>query len=153
MGKLRLLRIIPSVLLAIVAGDVVVVSASSGGARISSNVVRLWDLGLPSGGYVLAGFAVVAGAALALSIAWISAAVIGRHAPAHAKRVRDQRLGWDLPGASPGWERAPAPAFIDLDAESDDLLLRLQRAIAMNPILVPDRTPSAEARPSGVVSR
>jgi hypothetical protein len=138
MGKLRLLRLIPSVLLGVVAGDVVLVSASSGGARISSNVVRLWDLGLPSGGYVLAGFALIAGAALALSITWIGAIVMDRHAPAHAKGIRDQRLGWDLPGASPGWERTPAPAFLRREGEGDDLLLRLQRAIAMNPILVPD---------------
>jgi hypothetical protein len=138
MRKLRLLRLIPSVLLAVAAGDVVVESASSGGARISTTVVRLWDLGLPSGGYVLAGFAVIAGAALALSIVWIGA-VADRHAPAHAKRVRDQQLGWDLPGASPGWERAPSPAaFLGREHEGDDLLLRLQRAIAMNPILVPD---------------
>ena len=142
MRKLRLLRLIPSVLLAVVAGDVVAVSASSGGARISSTVVRLWDLGLPSGGYVLAGFAVIAGAALALSIVWIGAALADRHAPAHARDGREQQLGWDLPGASPGWERAPAPAaFLARAEEGDDLLLRLQRAIAMNPILVPNPDP------------
>src|SRR5438067_7739944 len=112
MRRLRPLRLIPSILLAVAAGDVVVASASSGGARISTTTVRLWDLGFPWGGYVLSGFAVIAGAALALSIAWIGAAVIGRHAPAHARGVHEQQFGWDLPGASPGWERVASPAAV-----------------------------------------
>jgi hypothetical protein len=140
MGKLRILRIIPSFLLAVVAGDVVVESASSGGARISAATIRLWDLGLPPGGYALAGFAVIAGAALALTVAWIGAAVMSRHAPAHAMGVRgsrEQQLGWDAPG---GWEPAPsAAAFLARQDDGADLLTRLQRAIATNPVLMPDR--------------
>jgi hypothetical protein len=137
MGKLRILRIIPSLLLAVVAGDVVVESASSGGARISAATIRLWDLGLPPGGYALAAFAVIAGAALALTVAWIGAAVVSGHAPAHARGVRGSRDQWDAPG---GWEPAPsAAAFLARQDEGADLLTRLQRAIAENPVLMPDR--------------
>jgi hypothetical protein len=143
--NLRLLRLIPSVLLAIVAGDVVAESASSGGARIMGASTQLWDLGLPSGGYVLAGFAVVAGAALALTAAWIGTALVQRHAPAHAMGFtgsRDLQLGWDPPGSHPFAEPVPG-AFLAPADEGGELLLRLQRAIAMNPVLMPERASGA----------
>jgi len=139
--NLRLLRLIPSILLAVAAGDVVAESAATGGARITGASIRLWDLGLPSGGYVLAGFAIVAGAALALTAAWIGAAVTARHAPAHARGIgvnRELQLGWDVPSGHPFAEPVPG-AFLARDDEGADLLLRLQRAIAMNPVLMPER--------------
>jgi hypothetical protein len=51
--------------------------------------------------------------------------------------VRGSRDQWDAPG---GWEPAPsAAAFLARQDEGADLLTRLQRAIAENPVLMPDR--------------